>query len=625
MNKNIFEKLRNAQIERWVWCIAVAAFCWTDVAAYPHIRYQKDLLVWTFLAGFYAYKLGALKKENRLITLICTAAGVLVGIVFIFTDFWGKLIQFHYYNITLAMVAIPVLAQYALLIKGRVIQKQKIPRLSLAVLLAAMMVAWIQFDKSGEKGGWLGLLIILFPYACMELNAQRKEYIMNGIVDGLCLGFLVCQTYTFMFRPYFIKDGAVRFMAFRNWCTYAGMSYLQFYLGCILRYIIWKQKGSRPVLRKIFFVFAAAALAFLYMTGGRGPLLAAMVVTASIFFWIDRECSWKTTLMEWVKKCIVLAALSLALFPVAYAGTRYLPTIINKPDLQDSMGNRLYSFSTVVLKERFLYDGEFTDWSIKSGDPRDSIKYVTFKECLYDTLGRMIPGLDDVLEKLIADDVFEQKVKRIVYLFEREDISEEEFAKHLTDYCKTYNEEVPTEYKGIAEEYEKQRQEEVEKKLAAEYERLGDAALTAPRGETMANGWFKNNEYSSVELRMAIHMFALRRLGLFRCEIPYAMYERAGDDEVDVNAHNAFIEIGYSYGIPAMVLLIAIFAVMIYQSWKSSTKYNKAELLAPFAIFVAFAVFGWSESIFFYDNSFTTLILIFIFIWRSCLTCTEEA
>ena len=119
----------------------------------------------------------------------------------------------------------------------------------------------------------------------------------------------------------FTESGG-RFKAFRDYCTFAGMSYLQFYLGYLLKYIMLFKTGG----------------AKWYKTG---LFLIASFILSLLFAWLYRELPWRKAVLYWFRKCICIGALSLVLFPVAFAGTRYLPTILNHPDLQDSEGNRL--------------------------------------------------------------------------------------------------------------------------------------------------------------------------------------------------------------------------------------------------------------------------------------------
>ena len=470
------------------------------------------------------------------------------------------------------------------------------------------------------------------------------------MVDGLCLGFIICQAYTFMYRPYFITSNGSRFKSYRDYCTSAGVSYLQFYIGCLFRFAIWFREGNRTWLRKIFFLLSAFALSLMYMTGGRMPFAGALSVTAAVFAWLYSTFQGKHRLALWGMKCAWIMILSFALFPVAYAGTRYLPTIINKPDLQDSEGNRINSFATVHLKQKFLYNEEWSYWAIMEGDPKDSVKYITFEECLCDTLCRVVPFIDDLFFPNLSKDAFDDKLTRLEYLLENEEITDLGFCESLLIYCNTYGQQVPARYNELIEEkqalFELRNSvfEELKPGFQDKTNEIPSLFLRAyafhqeqdegsaienwvpGRGDTPNTAWFESEgSYTAMQLRMAIHQYTWKKLNLFGHERKsFEMYYVKGEEYYIGNPHNIFLIVGYDYGVPAMLLMVSMFGVLLWQSWKQSRKKGEAAYLLPAMLVLGFSIYGWFEGGFNTDNSYTILILLSAVLWQNDKTVRKR-
>lgn len=636
MMKLIWMKKINA--ERGLWCFVVAAFCWTDIADYHHMVNNKKLCVWIVLGLYYAFRQGAAKRENRVLSILCMLFGGAFSVFLIKTNFFANYI---YYNYTIGALSIVLLLQYGLIIKKSII-KHRLPNLSATGILLLLMMLYTQLSPFDEKIQYLGMFFILLPYASMELEEQRQKQIFTGIVDGLCVGFVLCQGYTFLYRPYVLTGNGCRFKSYRDYCTNAGVSYLQFFIGCLFRYAIWFQEGSKKWIRKLFFGLAAFSFSFIYITGGRMPLFGALVVTAIVFAWIYKEPVRKYRVALWTCKCVWLVALSLLLFPTVYAGTRYLPTIINKPDLQDSEGNRINSFATVHLKQKFLYNEEWSYWSVMEGDPRDSVKYITFVECVGDTLCRAVPGLDNLLYPIIADDIFEDKVARLAYLHETGEITDLGFCEVILIYCDTYGQKVPEKYRKLVEEnipllelldntgITKEDEEIANlqkmpslllKVYASEDKEIAGTTTKqepAGRGDSPETAWFESEgSYSALQLRNAIHLYTLGKLNLFGHERKsFEMYYVKGEDYFIGNAHNIFLNFGYEYGIPAMVFLAAVFVLLTKKSWQMSRRKSMMALLLPAVLVCGFSAYGWFETGFNGNNCYSILILLSTVLWR---------
>lgn len=68
--KMVNQWLTKYHIEKWVWCLLIAAFCWTDVADYYYMNNSKKACIWFVMGLYYVLRKFFLEKGNKL-----TAAG----------------------------------------------------------------------------------------------------------------------------------------------------------------------------------------------------------------------------------------------------------------------------------------------------------------------------------------------------------------------------------------------------------------------------------------------------------------------------------------------------------------------------------------------------------------------
>lgn len=629
---------KEKQWDRLFWCLLVAAFCWTDVADYHHFVYNKKIILFSIAAIYSIVKLGGFKKKNLLLTAASASVGACLCAFLIITNYFA---DYVYYNYTIGFFFIVVLAQYALLIK-KIIQKGSIPKLSIPCMLLLLLFISIQVSPMSDAKVYQLLFFFLLPYGCLELTGKENRQVWLGMIDGLCLGFVICQTYTFLYRPYVLTENGSRFKAFREYCTSAGVSYMQFYVGYLLKFGIAVKNRAGFFRKTGLFIECAFILSLMYLTGGRSPVLGSVAVTAVVVYWMYRtKNKW---FAKWFFTCACIGALSLALFPAAYAGTRYLPTMINNPDLQDSEGNRSNSFAVKTLNQTFLRNGEWSGWSVRAGDPADSYKYVTFKESLLETLGRVVPGLNRVLLPTYGDEVFAHKVKRLTRLHRAGKVNDVEACGKIMTYCHDYGKDTPPYYEEIVERYgydvgiiasnanasqmqragflhqgeALQKSTLVQKAYAADgFPASGERAKTG-RGESVETGWFEEQgTYSALELRVALYAYTLQHFRLFGHEEgEFEMYYVKGEDEYLGGPHNIFLNMGYQYGVPAMLLMIALFGVLMVKSWKAAKAPDEGHCLVPALLVIAMTVFGIFEMGFSYGNSFTTLIFLSAVFWK---------
>ena len=602
------QAISNYHLDKLIWCLCTIAFCWTDVVDYPHATYNKQLLVWVVLGAFYCYKLGAYQKENKRLSVILTICGVAVLGILVGRRVVGF---YYYYNYTIGVLSIVSFLLVGLIIK-RCVRVNRMPRITLAgscFLLLCLSTAW---SINTNKYSYLFMVLILLPYACLELSKQEQKDALLGIVDGLCIGFIICQGYAFMFRSYrFDGYEDARYAAYCSDRTWAGMMMLLFFMAYLIKYVLLKKAGANKWYRRLVFVMAAFVVSLLYLTGSRGPVLGMITITAMVIAMLYQNEPWKRGICKWIQSCAVLAVLSFLLFPLAYAGVRYLPNVLNHPDLVDSEGNRLYSFSTVVLKENFLYNNEFNDFVPRAYDAWDSPKNISFAECLEGTLCRIVPGLDDILMPVLADDIFEAKVARSECYYELgcEGYAPEGYLLNKVKYYAwIYNQPLPEKYVELEQNLQSSRGKILLLSNATELSGL-------KRGDSPETPWFEpGTDFSDIDLRLAIHAWTWRKINLVgHDKDSYAMYPSSWHI---VNPHNIFLNVGYYMGGIPMLFMFAAFIIMVIAPLRSYWKTKGLYQAIPALIVIGMTIFGWFETGFGYGNAYSILIYLCAMIWR---------
>jgi len=628
--KSLKRFVNEYHMERLFWCFVVAMMCWTDVSDYHHMVYNKKICVWILICLFTLYKQKGFEQEKRKYTIWGMAVGCAISAFFIGTNYFSN---YYYYNYTLGILGIVLIPHYILLVREFFWRKNR-KYITITGFFLISMVLFTQFSPNSDKVGYTVLFFILFPHLWMKISDNERQDIYKGMIDGLCLGFVICQGYTFLFRPYCATINGALFKAFREYCTYAAISYVQFYIGYLLKYIQlsmeqrkWRKRGC--------FIIAAFCVSLLYLTGSRSGLISVVVITAVGIAWLYRRESMKKAVLKWSAKCVALGLVSLLLFPVAYAGTRYLPTIINHPDLQDSEGNRLYSFATVVLKQNYLYNGDWEYLTVKANEPRDSYKYITFAESLEECIGRMIPGLDKILFPLIKDNVYDSRVEKLVKGYEDGIYNLAHIRSMITRYANTYRRDIPEYCEkyfqsghtgdtspiwiGENERVELTAQKEkrmspfggIVKVYAGDLQEQADDTKSM-RGDSIENGWFAAGEsYSSGQLRNAIHRYAISKMNLFgHPRLSFEMYYITGSTVTIGHAHNAFLIMGYDYGVFSMAFMVFLFIAILVVEWRQSFIAGKEEELLAILLVLGVTSFGIFEDSFGYGNSITFMIFI---------------
>lgn len=649
---NYIKRLWNhIDFDRVFWCFTIIIICRSDFINYASTEYCFRLIAWIVLGIYYCIRWGFARRQNRLTAFALLIPGIFLLYYLISTDYFS---YFSYYNYTVGLLGAILIIQYGLVIKN-MISKHKLPRITVLVLLLFLMVLGGMFSPQGEKQRYLVLFLIILPYVFASFTAKQLKSVFYGMIDGLCIGFIICQGYACLHRPYTHFNGAgIRYIAIYNSCAEASQSYLLFYIGYLVKGMLLQHRKEKR-LPGIIYTFAvwfmaAFTLAFLYLTGGRCETLAIIAVTpvALWTFYIIKKKRLIQGLGKGLLHAVVLGCCSLVLFPVAYMAIRWIPAYANSPDYVDSVGNRSNSLMTKELGGSFLYDFE---WDILNIQPDDSIyspKYITFEQCLYGTLGRIVPGLQSWLFPRINDKLCEAEIARAQYYYDQGYMTLGRLLSSVKSYCASYKQSVPSYYQELEEKMNSSSRayeqaafgivyagtygnasgcEDIyasgiagndEYLTALRVSLLSDYDDASERGESEESYWYTiDDSYTSMELRIAIHRYGLKHLNLFgHADGTFQFYAVERSGYVAPHAHNIFLIHGYDYGIISMVFMILTFLVTIIFSLGAAWKNKEIYMIFPCLLVIGLTVMGWFESGFTYKNAYTTILFLAIMLFH---------
>lgn len=632
MRDKCLEKLSAYTLDRLVWCLAAIGLCWCEVQNYhAYIFYQK-MYIMVGVGAFYCWKLGCFRKGKRIWCGIATILGAIFTAYAVGTNLYNT---YYYLNWPIGLLGTVTLNLYVLVIYD-CIKERRFPFSFQPSIIFALMVIVQQFSVYDYRRYYLYLLLGLLPYIMMKKGVQTRNAMLNGIVDGMCIGFFLVQSYAWMHRPY--NYTARRYLGFSNDKTTSARIYMVYFAVWITRYaqIASKKINLWNAIGRVFTWFMAAfVLSLVYLTGSRSVVLAigGMVAIAVAVRYYKPKDRWYKRLGKcglWLINCICIVLVSLALLPVTYASIRYLPAYFNEPDYYDSIGYRLLSKPIQEWGENFGWNQEYDDYTVKKDEPEESARYATFEEAIHYNLGRIIPGADEYFEQVLGEKLLEDGLYRAEWYYQEGIYSTEQYEAQVKSQKRKYGSEAvdngrsnvnTTKIELDASEKAVQIYYNLMEKildifvLRADAENEINEEQVVGRGDSKENPWFSAEEYpgNGTELRTAIRTYAIKKLNRNgHADGSFQMWARS--TELVPHAHNIFLIHGYNFGVPSMALMILWYVAVVFVCAYNLLKYDRTEYLFLLLLIVGMSVFGWSESGFTYKTGpFTYITLATIF------------
>lgn len=193
---------------------------------------------------------------------------------------------------------------------------------------------------------------------------EKEEEFIEGMLTGIIAWFFIQQTIAFGFRPY----DYVRYRGLYSGETQSGLFYMIVFCAFTGMWLLLKKRNARLVFRILCFLLSAGSVSFQLLTGGRSSFLG--IIAAAVVAYMAYDIVMSRSFRHWILQGLLLGLCALVLFPVVYGCVRYLPTILHHP---------------------VWFQGEYNeDASVRSFDPWNSERYVSFEEVLNSDIGRLL-------------------------------------------------------------------------------------------------------------------------------------------------------------------------------------------------------------------------------------------
>ena len=523
-----------------------------------------------------------------------------------------------------------VLANLYILVIWNAIKEHRVPLTIGPSLLLILMLLAKQNSVYDYRQFYLYICISLLPFMMMKKGYRTRSCVLNGMLDGMCIGFFLIQGYAWMHRPYNYTD--IRYTGISNACTEMSRIYLAYFAAWMIRYAqAARQKLNvfNGVFRVFAWLMAAFVLALEYLTGSRSAVLSMILMTiiAVAVRYIRVKDKWWMRigkLILWPINCACIGVVSLALFPAAYKTVRYLPAHFNEPVYVDAIGYRSDSVPIEKWGENFGWNFEYDEYAVKEDENAGSPLYASFAESASHNLGRIIPGTEVFLKEALAKDLLESSLCRTEYYLEQGIYRQDQYDSDVAYWNQVYgNVEDDGVANGVEEEEDFwasdnqiiQTYATIIQKLLQTFVLRADAEnvednvedlVSKPmseRGDSPENPWYTVEEYpgNGMELRMAIHEYTISKLNNEgHNEGSFGMW--TWPESREPHAHNIFLIAGYNFGIPTMVLMGLLFLVTFLVAMYNVIRFGKTEYLLPALLVAGMTVFGWFESGFDYKS-----------------------
>lgn len=400
-----------------------------------------------------------------------------------------------------------------------------------------------------SKSNYLWPFCFLVMFGCFYLtDFTRGEQadMLQGLMNGVILGFFVLQGLCFVFRPF----DRVRYQGIYHNSNLNALFYLAV-LAAILGKILYVYKKETGRAIKIFYwLGAGVVLSFLFLSIGRAAWVAAFFMVL-IFLWAMNKLLLKK---RFWKHAGLLILCFLLMFPVCFSAARYLPAVFHHP---------------------IWFWGEYGIERVHSYDPWNVWKYVELDEFLDAAMGRITDSFKNLWEHT---DLRQQSQRTSVELSEER----ENAISELIPVGETYeaNEPAQSEQDGGKTDADKQSP---------------DAILSDEQG------------LDSFLVRKTIYVYFAKRLN-FRGHpeneqgFQLTPYYHVG------HAHNIFLQYGTDFGIQVMVLfavLIVWGALRLGKAFLRTRDVEKTVYLLYLLIPVLFGMFEYAWG----TGSFSTALL----------------
>lgn len=357
----------------------------------------------------------------------------------------------------------------------------------------------------------LWLFLLFGGFYLIGIGNDNRDDFFQGMLNGIILWFFVQQTIAFGFRPY----DHLRYKGLYSGETQNGMFYMMAYCTFMLKWIWLKERGKSKILSWLCFLLSAGCVSFILYTGGRAPIVGVGIVSVVVYIWYD--IVHQKSFYRLLAHCVLFMVCVMLTFPTVYGCIRYLPTILHHP---------------------IWFEGEYSDvCSVRSFDPRDSDRYITFEEAVNNCVGRIL--------SVIGIDLKEWKERNTsgilgIRAYAREKVAPGDTPEH------------PFTLPGV-------------------------------------------NLDSAMGARKVIYVYYwnhLNWIGHSKTDAGFFLSKKVYIG----HAHNLFLQIAYDYGIPAGILFMVLYFSKLFQAFRQGRS-DQLEAMICTAFLLAILGFGFFEMV----------------------------
>lgn len=241
----------------------------------------------------------------------------------------------------------------------RVVEKKKLRFNKKFMGIWLAMMALMILSRNGTI--WPAVYFVIFGcFYLTDFEREEQEDLLQGMLDGIILGFFLMQGWCFVFRPY----DAARYVGVYSNSNLNALFYLEVLAAVFAKIVYITQKGFGKWLKLFYWLGAGALYAFIFLTIGRIAWITS-VVLGLCFLWAMAVIGQKKKFLK--QGCALVLSFCL-MFPAVFGAVRYLPPVFHHP---------------------VWFWGEWHEEKVHSWDAWDSEKYVDLDVFLESALGRI--------------------------------------------------------------------------------------------------------------------------------------------------------------------------------------------------------------------------------------------
>lgn len=440
--------------------------------------------------------------------------------------------------------------------------EKKRPALKKSFLkLWAVMMLWMIGSRSDYV--WPFCYFIIFGcFYLTDFTEDEQRDMLQGMLNGIILGFFVLQGFCLMFRPY----DNVRYLGAYSNPNMNSLFYVEVLAAVLGKILYVHREKTGKAVKGFYWLGSGVVLAFIFMTIGRSAWVTAFLVVLTALWALKKTVQKKRF---WRHMGLMLLCTCL-MFPVCFSLVRYVPPLFH---------------------HTVWFWGEYHEDKVHSYDPWNSWKYVELDEFMYEAVGRVAGSFQNLwnyvgLSETGGAAAGELSAEESVVLPASE-LSAEGSVELLAGELSAEGSAGLPAGEGLV--------------LLSEEKEGADAASLPDEEAGSADASKKavlpaGSEADSFLTRKTIYAYYIRHLNFWGHPYEEQGFQLTPTYHIG-HAHNIFLQFGTDFGIPVMVMFLAAVvwgALRLRSSFLEGLKVEKAAALLYLLIPAVFGMFEYA-------------------------------